>query len=149
VNWDQYFIDLALTVASHNKSCIRRQFGCVLVRPDHSIISTGYNGAVQGFSSCGSRGECYREYNQIPSGDQLEKCFAIHAEQNALMFAAKHGVSVNGAACYVTGRPCPICLRLLIQSGIKRLVYIGDYPIDWGPYHDLEKMIEVTKIGEV
>lgn len=137
---------MAQAVADDNNSCLRRKFGCVLVRSDHSIISTGYNGSVQGFSSCGSKGICWRAENQINSGDQIEKCFAVHAEQNALMFAAKHGVSVNGATCYVNGRPCPVCLRLLIQAGIKRLVYSGDYPIDWKPYEDLEKMLDVKKV---
>lgn len=145
-SWDQYFLKMAQAVADDNDSCLRRKFGCVLVRLDNSIISTGYNGSVQGFPCCGFRKICWREQNHITSGDQIEKCYAVHAEQNALMFAAKHGVSVNGATCYVNGRPCPVCLKLLIQAGIKRLVYSGDYPIDWAPYEALEKMLEVKKV---
>lgn len=144
--WDSYFINMAHSVARDNSSCIRQKFGCILVRQDNSIISTGYNGAPQGVESCGFRGKCWRNDNNIISGEQLEKCYAIHAEQNALMFAAKHGVSVNNSTCYVNGRPCPICLRLLIQAGVKRLVYTGDYPITWEPYYTLESMLEIKKV---
>lgn len=146
-DWNNYFLDIAESIAKQNSSCIRRQYGCVLVRSDKSIISTGYNGAVQGMTSCGERGSCWRSYHNIESGTQIEKCYAVHAEQNALMFAAKHGSSVKNSLCYVTANPCPVCLRLLMQAGVKAVYYRYNYPIDWEPYNEFSNYIFMQQVA--
>ncbi len=126
--WDHRFMELARTVAKWS-SCIRnnRQVGAVIVK-NKRILTTGYNGAPQGIKSCKERGFCLRDKLNIPSGTQAETCYAIHAEQNAVIQAAKLGVSVEGATIYITHQPCSVCTRILINSGIKRIVYEQEYP---------------------
>ena len=126
--WDRRFMDLAKMIGSWS-SCVRdnRQVGSVIVK-DKRIIATGYNGAPAGIMSCQEKGYCMRTRLNIPSGTRAEVCFSVHAEQNALMQAGKLGTSVSGATCYVTHRPCTICSKLLINSGIKRIVYGYEYP---------------------
>ena len=128
VKWDRRFMDLAKMISSWS-SCVRdsRQVGSVIVK-DKRIITTGYNGAPAGIMSCQEKGYCMRTKLGIASGTRAEVCFSIHAEQNALMQAVKLGISLDGATCYVTHRPCTICSKLLINSGIKRIVYGYDYP---------------------
>lgn len=104
--------------------------GAVIVR-DKRILTTGYNGAPQGVKPCVERGECMRRKMNIPSGTRAEVCYAVHAEQNALIQAARLGVSVFGATMYVTYSPCIICARLLINAGIVRVIYRYDYPDDF------------------
>jgi len=147
-NWDGYFMNIARMVAESNTSCIRRQFGAVLVRNDKSIISTGYNGAPSGVKSCGERGFCYRDVNKIESGTRHEACYAVHAEQNALIFAAKHGTPTKGAVCYVTAKPCSVCLRLLVQAGIAEIIYDKDYPEAWEGYEDIAAIIKMRKYDQ-
>ena len=147
-NWDEYFMNIAAMVAESNKSCIRRQFGAVLVRNDKSIISTGYNGAPAGVKSCGDRGFCYRDVNGIESGTRHEACYAVHAEQNALIFAAKHGTPTLDSVCYVTAKPCSVCLRLLVQAGIKEIVYDVDYPEAWQGYKDIAANVKMRKYSK-
>ena len=110
-------------------SCYRsgRNIGAVIVR-DKRILTTGYNGAPAGLLSCAERGECLRDKLGIPSGTRHELCYAIHAEQNALIQAAKLGVSVEGATLYCTHQPCTICTKLIINAGISRIVYKYPYP---------------------
>jgi len=146
--WDKYFMNIARIVAHSNTSCIRRQFGAVLVRSDKSIISTGYNGAPAGVKSCGDRGFCYRDVNKIESGTRHEACYAVHAEQNAILFAAKHGSATDGAICYVTAKPCSVCLRILVQAGVKEIVYEADYPEAWEGYADIAANITMRKFTE-
>jgi len=136
-DWDAYFMDLAASVAAANRSCLRRQFGAVLVRADRSIVSTGYNGAPRGVTSCGERGYCHRDRAGIASGTRHEECYAVHAEQNALVFAGKHGSATDGTTLYCTGRPCGVCLRLLVQAGVREVVYRDDYPADWAGYREI------------
>ena len=129
--WDKRFLDLAELVATWS-SCYQenRQIGAVIVK-DKRIMTTGYNGAPSGIESCKSKGRCIRRELNIPSGTQLEKCYAVHAEENAIAQAAKIGVSVDGGTLYCTHQPCVVCTRLIINSGIKRIVYKNGYPSDF------------------
>lgn len=126
--WDKRFIDVACLVGSWS-TCIRdnRQIGAVITK-NRRIIATGYNGSPAGVKNCKERGECLRDKLKIKSGTMLEMCYGICAEQNAIAQAAKMGVSVEGGTIYVTHRPCPVCTRLIINAGIKRIVYKEDYP---------------------
>ena len=122
-SWDAYFLGLAEHVATRT-TCIRRRVGCVMVRGKR-VLATGYNGAPSGAPHCTDVG-CAR--SGLPSGERLDLCRAVHAEANALAQAAMHGISLRGATCYVTIRPCAGCMRLLIQAGVERVVWRGDYP---------------------
>ena len=124
--WDGRFMKLAKEVSSWS-TCVRREVGSVIVR-DKRIIATGYNGAPSGVLSCEEKGYCIRDRLSIASGTRQEICYATHAEQNALVQAAKLGISVDGATIYVTHQPCIICAKLIINAGIKRVVYAYDYP---------------------
>ncbi|MEI6127824.1 MAG: cytidine/deoxycytidylate deaminase family protein [Pseudomonadota bacterium] len=123
--WSEYFIDIARLVARRS-TCTRRQVGAVLVK-DKRILSTGYNGAPTGLAHCVDMG-CLREKNNIPSGQRHELCRGLHAEQNAIIQAAYHGISIQGATLYCTTMPCSICLKMLINAGIIKIVYEEGYP---------------------
>jgi dCMP deaminase len=118
-NWDEYFMDIALLV-SKRSSCLRRSVGAVLVR-DRRILSTGYNGAPSGMRHCLETG-CLREQMNVPSGERHELCRGLHAEQNAIIQAALHGVSINGATLYCTNHPCIICSKMIINAGITLVI---------------------------
>lgn len=126
--WDKRFMELCRTIATWS-SCYNdnRQIGAVIVK-NKRIITTGYNGAPSGIESCRDRGECLRRNLNIPSGTQHELCYAIHAEQNAIVQAAKLGISIEGATLYCTHQPCVICAKLIVNSGIERVVYGEGYP---------------------
>ena len=124
-SWDEYFMQMAQVVAGRS-TCLRRQVGAVIVK-DKQILSTGYNGSPSGLSHCSQKG-CLRQQLNIPSGERTEICRAVHAEQNALVQAAKHGVSINGADIYTTFQPCVLCTKLLINAGIKRVFFLYPYP---------------------
>lgn len=123
--WDEYFMQMAQVVAGRS-TCLRRQVGAVIVK-DKQILSTGYNGSPSGLSHCAQTG-CLRQKLGIPSGERTEICRAVHAEQNALIQAAKHGVSIDGADIYTTVQPCVLCTKLIINAGIKRVIYAIPYP---------------------
>lgn len=123
--WDDYFMDI-VDIIKNRSTCLRRQVGAVIVQ-DKRILATGYNGAPSGCRHCEEAG-CLREQLKIPSGERHELCRASHAEQNAIVQAAKHGVSIDGATIYVTAQPCVICSKLIINAGIQRIVYSGSYP---------------------
>lgn len=110
-------------------SCFKedRQVGAVIVK-NKRILSTGYNGAPEGVKSCKEKGECIRLKNDITSGTHLEMCYSVHAEQNAIVSAARLGVSLEGATLYCTHQPCVICAKLIVNAGIKRVVYRDGYP---------------------
>ena len=131
LKWDKRFMEMAYNVSSWS-SCVRsgRQVGAVIVK-DKRILTTGYNGAPSGVKTCKERGYCLRDKLNIPSGTRAEMCYAIHAEQNAVIQAAKMGISVEGATIYVTHQPCSVCTRILINAGIKRIVYANEYPDDF------------------
>ena len=126
--WDARFMELAHTIAQW-ASCYQenRKIGAVIVK-NKRILTTGYNGAPAGIESCKSRGKCLRRELDIPSGTKLELCYAVHAEQNAIAQAAKLGVSVEGGTLYCTHQPCVICCKMIINAGIKRVVYKYGYP---------------------
>ena len=124
-SWDEYFMTLANQVATRT-TCIRRAVGCVLVR-DKRIIATGYNGAPSGLRHCAEIGGM-RQQLGVPSGQKHELCRALHAEQNALIQAARYGLSVEGATLYVNTQPCVLCAKMLINAGICEIVYANPYP---------------------
>jgi dCMP deaminase len=120
---DDYFMQIAGVVASRS-TCLRRRAGAVLVK-DKRILSTGYNGVPKGLPHCEETG-CPRE--QYDSGTHHELCRAVHSEQNAIIQAANHGVSIEGATLYCTHQPCALCAKMLINAGIVRVVYKENYP---------------------
>jgi len=122
--WDDYFLEIAGVVAKRS-TCLRRHVGAVLVR-DRFIISTGYNGAPTGIRHCAEVG-CLRATHNVPSGERHELCRGLHAEQNAIIQAALHGVSTKGATLYCTNHPCSICAKMLINAGVIRVVVSNDY----------------------
>ncbi len=124
--WDIRFMQLTEDVASWS-SCLRRKVGAIIVR-EKRVMATGYNGAPAGIESCTERGGCMREALGIESGTRQEMCYAAHAEQNTLIQAAKYGVKIDGGTLYCTHQPCAICAKLIINAGIKRVVYKEGYP---------------------
>ncbi|AJC74547.1 deoxycytidylate deaminase [Pseudothermotoga hypogea DSM 11164 = NBRC 106472] len=125
VPWDVYFMRISHMI-SERSTCLHRKVGALIVR-ENRILATGYNQPPSGFPHCDSIG-CVRDALAIPSGRNQEVCFGLHAEQNALMQAAKFGISTQGATIYVTTKPCSVCARLIINAGITRVVYEHDYP---------------------
>jgi dCMP deaminase len=124
-SWDEYFMDIARLVASRS-TCLRRQVGAVMVKSKH-VLATGYNGTPSGITHCNETG-CLREQLKVPSGERHELCRGLHAEQNAIIQAARHGIDINGATLYCTHSPCIICSKMLINAGIKQIVYLHGYP---------------------
>lgn len=124
-SWDEYFLEMASLVAKRS-TCLRRSVGAVIVK-DKRILATGYNGAPSGLKHCVEIG-CIRQQMKIPSGQRHELCRALHAEQNALIQACLHGISVKGATLYATTQPCVICAKMLINAGIKEIVVSEGYP---------------------
>ena len=124
-SWDTYFMDIARTCAQRT-TCRRRQIGAVFVK-DNRMLATGYNGVPSGIEHCTDRG-CLREELGIPSGQQHELCRGLHAEQNALIQAARYGISIEGASVYCTAQPCVVCAKMLINAGVLEIVYDAEYP---------------------
>lgn len=122
--WDEYFLEMAHVIASRS-TCLRRHVGAVLVR-DRRILATGYNGAPAGLPHCAEVG-CRRAELGIASGQRQELCRGLHAEQNAIIQGALHGVSLRDSVLYCTTQPCVICAKMLINAGVRRIVYEGDY----------------------
>jgi dCMP deaminase len=123
-SWGTYFMNITNLVAERS-TCTRRAVGAVLVK-DKRILSTGYNGAPSGLKHCREVG-CLREQLGVESGKMHELCRGIHAEQNAIIQAAYHGVSVKGAVIYCTNQPCSICARMIINAGIEKIYYQSGY----------------------
>lgn len=123
-NWDEYFMGIVELVAKRS-TCLRRSVGAALVR-DKRILATGYNGAPSGLHHCLDVG-CLRERLQVPSGERHELCRGLHAEQNAIIQAALHGVSVKGSTLYCTNQPCIICAKMIINAGITMAVVKDGY----------------------
>ena len=122
--WDEYFMGIAHVVSSRS-NCSRRQVAAVIVKDNH-ILSTGYNGTPRGTRNCFDGG-CPRCAGEAPSGKGLDECLCVHAEQNAICQAAYYGVAVQGATIYVTISPCLTCAKLIVNAGIREVVYGGDY----------------------
>lgn len=121
---DQYFLKIASVVAERS-TCRRHHVGAVAVRDKH-ILATGYNGAASGLKDCLELG-CLRDQKQIPSGTRHEVCRGIHAEQNVIIQASLHGVSLEGSTIYCTHTPCILCAKMLVNAKIARYVSFGEY----------------------
>lgn len=124
-SWQEYFMQIAEVVATRS-TCIRRHVGAVLVK-NRQILATGYNGVPRGIAHCEERG-CLRDELGIPSGERQELCRGLHAEQNAIIQAAYHGIAVAGAEMFVTLQPCVNCAKTLINAGIVAVHFRGSYP---------------------
>jgi dCMP deaminase len=122
-------MQIARVVASRS-TCLRRSVGAILVSDRH-ILATGYNGPPRRAPHCGELGGCYRERLGIPSGERMELSRCLHAEQNAIIQAAIHGVKLEAPiTCYTTTQPCITCAKMLINAGVRRIVFAGHYPDD-------------------
>jgi len=149
-SWDQYFMDITHLIATRS-SCLRRQVGALLVK-DRNILATGYNGVPTGITHCEATG-CLRERLKVPSGERHELCRGLHAEQNAIIQAAKHGTNIDGATLYCTTMPCIICTKMIINAGITRVIYGEGYADELAREMITEADIEIihfiaTKKGE-
>ncbi len=123
-SWNEYFMGITDLVASR-ATCTRRKVGAVLVK-EKRILCSGYNGAPAAVPHCRETG-CLREQLNVPSGEKHELCRGVHAEQNAIIQAAFHGISVNGSVLYCTNQPCSICAKMIINAGIKKVYYRDGY----------------------
>ena len=123
-DWDTYFMDIA-QVVKRRGNCLRRKVAALIVR-DHQVISTGYNGTPRGLANC-CDGGCERCSSDTPSGTGLGECVCSHAEENAIVQAAYHGIAVKEASIYSTLSPCLICAKMMINAGIIEVVYEGEY----------------------
>lgn len=117
-------MDITRLVARRS-TCMRRQVGAVMVK-DKNILATGYNGTPSGITHCDVTG-CLREQLHVPSGERHELCRGLHAEQNAIIQAARHGVNIERSVLYCTDSPCIICTKMLINAGIDKVIYLTGY----------------------
>lgn len=123
-SWDAYFMDITSLVARRT-TCLRRAVGAVIVK-NKRILATGYNGAPSAIRHCEEVG-CIRKELKVPSGQRHELCRGIHAEQNAIIQAAYHGVSIKDATLYCNTQPCSICAKMIINAGIRKIIYQSGY----------------------
>ena len=146
--WDKRFMELTELVATWS-SCyqVNRHVGSIIVK-DKRVIATGYNGAPAGIQSCEEKGECLRRKLNIESGTKHELCFAVHAEQNAIIQAARSGINTNGSTLYCTHQPCVICAKIIINAGIRRVVYKHGYPDEFSLQLFNEAGVLVEKFEE-
>ncbi len=124
-SWDDYFIHLAFEV-SKRSTCLRRAVGAIIDK-ERRILATGYNGVPSGLRHCEETG-CLREKLGVPSGQRHEICRGLHAEQNAIIQAARYGIDIEGSSIYITTQPCSVCAKMLINAGITEIVYAVPYP---------------------
>lgn len=146
--WDVRFMEMARLVASWS-SCFApgREIGAVIVK-NKRVITTGYNGAPAGMKTCKEKKECLRRKLNIPSGTRHEICYAIHAEQNAIIQAAKLGISIEGATLYCTHQPCSVCAKMIVNSGIVRVVYEQGYPDAFALEFFRETGVKIERFGQ-
>ena len=146
--WNKRFIELATVVGSWS-SCYQenRQVGAVIVK-NKRILATGYNGAPAGIRSCKDKCVCLRRELNIPSGTHQETCYAVHAEQNAIVQAARMGVCIDDATLYCTHQPCSGCTKIIINAGIKKVIYKEGYPDEFSLRLFKEANIEVEKFAD-
>ena len=130
-SYDDYFMQMA-RLSDTRSTCFRRRVGAIIARDRH-VIATGYNGNPKGFAHCEDIG-CIREELQVPSGRNHELCTGLHAEQNALLQAARFGAAVEGSTLYTTVYPCVICVKMMINAGIREVVYEEGYPDPLGAW---------------
>ena len=143
--WDEYFLKIAMLVAERS-TCHRHHVGAVIVK-DKQILTTGYNGAASGTKDCLELG-CLRDAQNIPSGERHEICRAIHAEQNAIIQAGRHGTNIEDSTMYCTHSPCILCAKMLANAKITRYVTYADYPDETAKELLKEVGIEFVKIGK-
>ncbi len=143
--WDQYFMRITWEVARRS-TCLRRQVGALIIK-DKRILTTGYNGAPRGLAHCLDVG-CLREELGVPSGERQELCRGLHAEQNAIIQAAMHGVSIQGGQLYCTTQPCVLCAKMVINAGIERVVFAGDYPDSLGKSLLEEARVDLVRFDD-
>lgn len=144
-SWEAYFMDIAVLVAKRS-TCKRRSVGAVIVK-DKRILSTGYNGAPAGIRHCIEVG-CLREELNVPSGEKHELCRGIHAEQNAIIQAAYHGVTIKDAILFCTNLPCSICAKMIINAGIRKIYYQSGYADQMSSDMIKEAGIDMIKLDE-
>jgi dCMP deaminase len=137
-SYDEYFMEMAYVV-SKRSTCLRRKVGAILVKNKH-ILSTGYNGAPKGLKHCSGVG-CLREKLNVPPGERHELCRGLHAEQNVIIQAAVFGTSIKDSVLYCTNTPCVVCVKMLINAGVKEIVFSGEYPDELA-----KKMLDESKI---
>ncbi|RYF10814.1 MAG: dCMP deaminase family protein [Deltaproteobacteria bacterium] len=143
--WDEYFMSFA-KLAGRRASCLRRQVGAVIVK-DNMVLTTGYNGAPRGLPHAAEVG-CLRDRLGIPSGQRHELCRGLHAEQNAIIQAARHGICIEGAVLYCTTHPCVICIKMILNAGLTRVYYLEGYPDDISQQIIRESGFEVTQVAD-
>lgn len=124
-SWNEYFMQIAVLV-SERSTCLRRKVGAIIVK-DKRILTTGYNGVPRNLSHCTEVG-CLRDKMGILPGKNQELCRGLHAEQNAIIQAALHGISINNSILYCTEQPCITCAKMLINAGISKVFYLNSYP---------------------
>ena len=144
-DWDTYFMNFA-RLAEKRSTCLRRRVGAVIVL-DKMVLATGYNGAPKGVPHCGEVG-CLREEKNVPSGQRHELCRGLHAEQNAIIQAAYHGVSIRGGTIYCTFKPCVICIKMIINSGIQRVLFLGEYDDPLSASMVEQSGLELIRLGD-
>lgn len=124
--WDEYFMEIAKVVAKRS-NCMKRQVAAILVK-EGRIIATGYNGTPRKTKNC-NEGGCPRCNSNTPSGKNLADCFCSHAEENAIVQSSYHGIAIKDSTIYTTFSPCLICTKMIINAGIKEVIYNDDYPL--------------------
>ena len=143
-SWETYFMNIAKLVAKRS-TCLRRAVGAIIVK-DKRILTTGYNGAPTGIKHCIETG-CLREKLNVASGERHELCRGIHAEQNAIIQAAFHGVSIRDGELFCTNQPCSICAKMIINAGIKKIYYEAGYADPMAQEMFKEAGVEAIKIA--
>jgi dCMP deaminase len=125
-DWDEYFMKIAKEVATRS-NCVKRKVAAVIVK-DKRIVSTGYNGTPRGVKNC-NEGGCPRCNNFTEAGTKLDECLCSHGEENAIVQASYHGVGLKDSIIYTTFSPCMTCSKMIINAGIKKVVFNADYPL--------------------
>ena len=143
-SWPEYFMTITKMVAKRS-TCLRRHVGAILVK-DKRILATGYNGAPAGLRHCEEVG-CLRQDTSIPSGERHELCRGLHAEQNAIIQAAYHGIPIAGSSLYCTNKPCVICSKMLINAGIVKIFYENGYDDPLADQMITEAGIEIVRFS--
>ncbi len=146
-SWHEYFMQITELVSSR-ATCLRRKVGAVITR-DKRILTTGYNGPPENIMHCEKRGGCLRDELKIPSGQRMELSRAIHAEQNAIIQAAKMGISIQDSTLYVTTHPCFTCAKMLINAGVKEIIYKEGYPDEFAQEILKEAGVKVIQFDEL
>ncbi len=144
-SWDEYFMELTHLIATRS-TCLRRRVGALIVK-DKRILCTGYNGAPKNLPHCLDIG-CLREKLHIPSGERHELCRGLHAEQNAIIQAATFGISIQGAVLYITHYPCSLCIKMILNAGIKKVIYHQGYPDDLAKTLAMESSLEILQLDK-